>query len=218
MKARDTTFCHSGAPASPAGKGPGVTIRVRPMTGVVTAVLVATLAVTGCATSKLWDEQSYHPADHPNPNLAFDPKSADLLVQYTEQCAETKSFRRRAYWLFASTNSIANHGRPVFVKARAYAGLIPVPLLEEPPATNAPTVAGYLAVATPAQQGFDLWRDGAPLGRYYLAIYFATPRPTVWRVVATPFAALGDVVVVVVVSAAVVAVVVGLLYLDSQTH
>jgi hypothetical protein len=184
----------------------------------VTALLVAAIMASGCATSKLWEEQSYHPADHPNLNLALDPKSREVLVEYQEQREEAKKYQPRAYWLFASTNSIAARGKPVFVNPKDYAGLTPIPLLNEATATNAPALAGYVAVATPAQQGFDLWLDGAPLGRYYLPIYFAKPRATVWRVAVTPFAALGDTTVVIVVCAAVVAVVVGVIYLESEAH
>ena len=186
------------------------------MAEVVTGMLVVAMTTAGCATSTLWEEQSYHPVDSPNLNLALDPTSRDVLVEYTEQRAEVKKFQRRAYWLFSSTNSIANQGKPVFVNPKHYAGLIPIPLLDEAPATNTPAVAGYVAVATPAQQGFDLWGNGTLLNRYYLPIYFTKPPATVWRIAATPFAAAGDVTVVVVVSAAVVAAVVGVIYLQTR--
>lgn len=97
-------------------------------------------------------------------------------------------------------------------------GLIPVPVSDEMPGTNPPAASGDVAVATPAQQGFDLWRDGDRLGRFYLPIYFASPKPTPWRIMATPFAALGDTVVIVAVSAAVVAVVAALLYANSERN
>src|SRR5258708_16335760 len=187
---------------------------------IVTAILIAAMMTSGCATCKLWDEQSCHPADHPNLNLALDMKNREVLVQYVEQRAEANKYQRRAYWLFASTNSIARSGKPVFVNPKDYTALIAIPLLDEPPGTNAPAMSGYVAVATPAQQGFDLWLDGVPLGRYDLPVYFAKPRATVWRVAATPFAALGDTTIIIVVCATVVGVIVGGLYiaLDNQPH
>jgi hypothetical protein len=185
---------------------------------VVTAMLIVALMTSGCATSTLWEEQSCHPADNPNLNLALDPKSRDVLVQYEEQRGEATKCQHRAYWLFASTNSIAIWGKSVFVNPKDYAGLIPIPLLDEAPGTNAPAMSGFVAVATPAQQGFDLWLNGAPLGRFDLPVYFAKPRATVWRVAATPFAALGDTTIIIVVCATVVVVIVGILYVAADNH
>lgn len=184
----------------------------------VTAALIAALCTCGCATNTLWAKKAYHPTEHPHLNLAFAPQMQDILVEYDEQCDESSHYQRRAYWLFASTNAVEDMGKPIFVKPGAFTGLMPVPLLDEMPATNLPPVAGYVALPSPAQQGFDLWRDGDPLGRFYLPIYFASPKPTPWRILATPFTALGDTVVAVAVSAAVVAAVVGLLYLESQNN
>ena len=182
----------------------------------VSVMLVAALA-GGCATNSLWEQQTFHPADRPDLKLALDPKSRDVLIEYKEQRAETKQYASRAYLLFSSTNSIANRGRPVFIDPKDYGELKPIPLLDSQ-STNAPAAAGYTAVATPAQQGFDLWLDGALVGRYYLPIYSAKPRPTLWRVAATPFAALEDTTVIIVVCAAVVVVVVGVVYLESESH
>jgi len=192
--------------------------RRQQMTEVITAMLAVAMITGGCATSTLWEEKSYRPYDNPHLSLALAPERQDVLVQYDERYSESKKLRHRAYWLFASTNAMANHVKPVFVKPAVGAGLMPIPLLAEAQGTNAPPFGGYVAVATPAEQGFDLWRDGVPLGRFYLPIYFTAPRATVWRVMTTPFAALGDMVVVVVVCAAVVAVVVGVIYLESETH
>jgi hypothetical protein len=96
-----------------------------------------------------------------------------------------------------------------------YSELMPIPIYDAAPDTNALS-SGFVAVATPWQQGFDLWQDGKPQGRFYLPIYFESPRVSVWRVVATPFAVLGDTVVAVVVAAAAVGVVVGLAYLQTS--
>jgi hypothetical protein len=188
------------------------------MADAVTLAFVVAMAGAGCATNTLWEEQRYHPAAQLDLRLAQGPDHRDVLVQYNEQREEEKKTRRRAYWLFAFTNSIANEGRPIFVNPKNSAALTPVPLLLEATATNAPAAAGYVAVATPAQQGFDLWLEGVWLGRYDLPIYYAKPRASIWRVAATPFAALGDATVVVVVCAAVVAVVVGVLYAESESQ
>jgi hypothetical protein len=185
---------------------------------VAAALVVGALLTNGCATSTLWEPQSCHPAEQPALKLSVHEQTRDLLVEYKEQGAEQKRFQPRAYWLFSSTNSIALQGKPVFVNPKALSGLVPVPLLDEAPGTNALPRAGYVAVPTAAQQGFDLYLDGCPLGRFYLPIYLAEPKATPWRVVATPFAALGDTAIVVVVCAAVVAVVVGVIYLESQNH
>jgi hypothetical protein len=184
----------------------------------VTGMLVLALFSAGCASGSLWEEQAWRPSDAPDLALAVNSSTQDLLVQYNERIEDTKHSRRRAYWLFASTNIDGSVGTPVFVKPELRAGLTPIPVLEEPPATNVPPVRGYLAVTTPAEQGFDLYWDGGFLGRYYLPTYLESPRPTVWRVVATPFAALGDVSVVVLILAATAGATVGIMYLESKAH
>ena len=184
----------------------------------ITAVLIVSLLANGCATKALWHEnETYHPTDSPDLKLASGVNRRDVFVEYKEQRGEAPKFQWRAYWLFGSTNSIAKRGRPVFVDPKEYARLAPIPLLGENTGTNASALAGFAAVATPAEQGFDLWQDGKYLGRYYLPIYAARARPTFLRVAATPFAALNDTVVVIVLGAAVIAIVVGVLYLDSKS-
>jgi hypothetical protein len=185
---------------------------------VLTTLLILALLGSGCATSSLWEPQTYHPSDQPELKLAVHEKTRDLLVQYQEQRAEVNKFQPRAYWLLASTNSLAQRGKPVFVNPKNCTSLVPVPLLTETPSTNAPPVAGYIAVPTPAEQGFDLYLDGCLVGRYYLPIYTASPKATPWRVAATPFAALGDTTIVVVVCAAVVGAAAGIIYAESQGH
>jgi hypothetical protein len=189
-----------------------------PRAQVLTAMLLVSMLTSGCATKALWEPQTYHPAERPELKLAVHEESRDLLAEYKEQREERKKYQSRAYWLFSSTNSIAQRGKPIFVSPKDYARLVPIPILEQVPATNAPPIAGYVAVPTAAQQGFDLYLDGCLLGRYYLPIYQAQPEPNAWRVAATPFAALGDTAVVVVVCVAVVAVVVGVIYLESGAH
>ena len=188
--------------------------RIRPLADIVTVILIAALLNCGCASSALWEQKEYHAADHPKLSLAADPKSQEVLVQYDEQYEQSKKIRRRTYWLADYATGRSGQGQPVFVRAKDYSGLIPIPLLDEAEATNAPAMKGYVAVPTPWQQGFDLWRDGDSLGRFYLPTYFATPPPTFWRIVATPFAALGDSVAVITVTAIVLGAVAGLLYLE----
>ena len=185
---------------------------------VLTTLLIVALLGSGCATSTLWEPQTFHPSDRPELKLAVHEESRDLLVQYKEQREEAKKLQPRAYWLLASTNGIAQRGKPVFVNPKNYTRLVSVPLLTEAPATNALPVAGYVALPTPAEQGFDLYLDGCLVGRYYLPIYCASPKATPWRVAATPFAALGDTTVVVAVCVAVAAVAAGAIYAGSQAH
>ncbi len=191
--------------------------RVRPLADIITVILIAALLTSGCASSALWEQKEYHAADHPRLSLAMDSRNQEVLVQYDEQYEESKKLRRRAYWLSDYEIGRGGQGTPVFVQAQDYSGLIPIPLLDEAQASNAPAVKGYVAVPTPWQQGFDLWRDGDALGRFYLPTYFARPPRTFGRVIATPFAALGDTVAVIVVSAAVVGLVVALLYVESRS-
>lgn len=189
--------------------------RVRQMAGHVTAILVAAVLTSGCASTALWEKKQFHPADQPDLRLALNPQSRDVLVQYEEQCEDSSKLRHRAYWLFEHATNRGSEGQPVFVRAKDYSGLIPIALLDEEQASNAAAMKGYVAVATPWQQGFDLWQDGTAVGRFYLPVYFAPPPTTVWRVVATPFAALGDTAVALTAAALVLALIGGLAYLEA---
>jgi hypothetical protein len=178
---------------------------------VLAILLIVALVDSGCATRALWEDRACHPADKPHLQLASCPGKQDVLVQYREQYSESKHFQNRAYWLFASTNQIAGRSKPVFVRPRFYAGLIPIPILSEMPTYHA-TSSNLVAVSASAEQGFDLWRSGESLGRFNLPVYLVSPRRTFWRLVATPFAALGDTTVILAGCAAVAAVVGGILY------
>jgi hypothetical protein len=191
--------------------------RFRQIVSAVLVLVVPTVLATGCATRELWAEKAYHPARHPRLSLGFDSLRQDLLVEYDEQCGDSSKVQRRAYWLFEYSNTQTLRPKPTFVRAKNFPGLTPVPVLDAPPATNAPVVAGYLAVATPSQQGFELRRDGEVVEQYYLAAYLAKPESTFWRVVATPFAALGDALVIVAAAAVVVGFIAGIAYLESES-
>jgi hypothetical protein len=190
---------------------------VQRTTEAVAAMLAVALVASGCATETLWGDKTYHPADHPELQLSSATERHDILVQYNEQHADSKKIRRRAYWLFASTNALANHSYPEFVKPKTAAGLPPIPVFEEMPGTNTLRQEPFAAVATPAEQGFDLWLQGECIGRFYLPVYVNPPRRTVWRILSTPFAALGDATAVILITAAAVALVAGLIYLASQS-
>ena len=173
------------------------------------ALLIVALVTCGCATKTLWEDRTCHPADEPQLQLASSPEKQDVLVQYREQYSESKQFCKRAYWLFASTNQIAGHSKPVFVRPKACVSLVPLPLLSEN-ATNVSLSCDWFAVAAPAQQGFLLWRNGISLGRFNLPVYRVSPRCTFWRIVATPFAALADTTAILAGCAVVAAVVYGI--------
>lgn len=181
----------------------------------MTWCLVLALFSAGCASSSIWEKQAWRPSDYPDLRLDVNSTNNDLLVQYTEQIEDTKHTRHRAYWLWASTNNIAENGQPIFVKPPANGrGLSPLPVFEKKPASLPPH--GYLAVATHMEQGFDLWWDGQFLGRFYLPVYTETPKATGWRIVATPFAAMGDATVIILVVAVTVGLTVGILWAENK--
>jgi hypothetical protein len=180
----------------------------------VTWCLILALFSAGCASSALWEKQAWRPSDFPDLRLDVNVTNQDLLVQYTEQIEDTKHTRRRAYWLWASTNSIAELGKPLFVKAPSARGLSPLPVFEKKPTAMPPH--GYLAVATHMEQGFDLWWDAQFLGRFYLPVYTESPEVSSWRIAASPFAALSDATIIIIVIGLSVGVTVGILYLENK--
>jgi hypothetical protein len=181
------------------------------------ALLLAVLLLTnGCTmTRELWTDRLFHPHARPRLQLDAAPERPLLLVQYREQFEKTKHIKSRAFWLDLEAEYVP-HVRPKFVNPADYPGLLPVPVFDVTRGTNSLPPRGYAAVETPGKPGFDLWRDGQPLGRFQLPAYEGDAPVTTETVAKTPLTLLADGVVIVVVTAVVVVLVVGYLHAESN--
>lgn len=160
------------------------------------AILCLALALLagGCttATSALWDRQKDSPADHPLIRLMFDPQRQDILVCYDGRMSNDSGFVERDYWLFASTNSLANHGVPIYDENPDFVHLVRLPLFQFKKDLKEAPPTGYFALAGPTSRKFELWGDGTKIGTYQLPEHSEWGRATVWRVALTPLAVTGD--------------------------
>jgi hypothetical protein len=189
----------------------------------LSAVLVASTMLTGCATpagrtpvtggevhehparnegarrkaSGLWAKQLYRPAEPPRLALVSSQDARGVLVCCDERHGSSPKIRRRAYWLLAQNAEANGRNKPKFTNAAASRQLNPIPLLDSAE-TNAVPCKGYAAFVYANSLSFQIWWDGKDLGVFELPVYWAAPPATFWR---------GGVTVVIV---AAVIVVVGL--------
>jgi hypothetical protein len=156
-------------------------------------MLCVTALAGGCATQAVWEVKTYHPADNPNLNLAFDPKSNDILVKYDEQRASSKSVQTRFYWLFANNQPQNLH--PSFVTEANWPALISVPVIDSV-TTNCVPATGYGAKLLADESSFYLYHDGVSLGRFFLPDYPCQGQTMASRVMLTPPAIIADTLIV----------------------
>jgi hypothetical protein len=159
----------------------------------VCALLLAqAVLATGCATPKLWQNdtfaRAYAPADPPNLHLYYSTNRQDILVSYNEVNESDGTIRPRCYWL-GRDMLLANPARkPHFVPVKTTRGLIPIPISES--ATNAapPSALGFCAVAGRDDNFFTLCSCNGPPDPYELPAYRARSQ-RVKQVMLTPLAA-----------------------------
>lgn len=164
-------------------------IRKRPIE--ITFLFFIILVANGCrtATYTLWDRQHHQPSTHPDLKLMFDAQHKNVLVSY-EECVNS-THRRSTYWLFASKNTPPSYARlhSKFVETTNGDDLQVIPVFSEEK-TSPP--AGYWAIHADRTSSFALGYDGKKLQEFKLPEYSDWARPTVWRVVLTPFSLVGD--------------------------
>jgi hypothetical protein len=172
------------------------------------------LLFTGCKTVekhsltyRLWDNGDLRrwsePA--PNPNLAIfeATNGADLLVQYDALSEKHSAVKRRAYYLLRNEARIDAGKKPKLVSLAVAEGMKSIAVLPTQVAVNnLPPAPTAYAVVTNVGRGFTLYRSPQAAATFNLPVYAETSgTPT--RIVLTPFAVAGDIVVVGVVVAVV---------------
>jgi hypothetical protein len=173
---------------------------------VVSTLLVLVLLTNGCTmTRELWTDRLYHPHAKPQLQLAASPERPLVLVAYREQFEKTQHVRWRAFWLDLA-DRYEPYVKPNFVDPADYPGLIQIPVIPVTQGTNSLPSTGYAAMATANKPGFELWRDGQALGRFYLPSYEGDAPITTETVAKTPLTLLADGVVITVVVVVVVAI------------
>ena len=174
--------------------------------------------MTGCdsLTGRLWGrdlgENDYQAAQEPDLKLSQTPDRKDVLVQYDEMRDKDAKIRHRAYFLYADDEIIKSGKKPRFLTAAAASKVQGAPLTIGY-ATNLSPAGGMTlrAVLAEDKHHFTLVSNGREIGSYQLPDYM---QHSTWvQVLLTPAAVTGDVLIV----AGIAAVVVGVLYLRSQS-
>src|SRR6266446_1801768 len=162
-------------------------------------VAVQTLAVGGCATSKLWQEGQfacYHePASPPHLLLCRSNQSQDVLVQYDESRESDDSIRRRAYWLKPNVERSQQRRRPRFISVERAQGLTPVPIADAPVVGATPPPETMYALVSTNGHAFALLLADRELGTYELPVY-ADASGRVKQVLLTPITVAADLTIV----------------------
>jgi len=162
---------------------------------------------------RLWDAGGVNrclPAPTPNLKLYRTPDSRDVLVTYDELREKSDSIRRRAFFLKPNVRRIEDHKRPKFISPAKVMELSLVPVAEAGSA-NPPDGEVIFARISGDSQEFTLMWFGTDLGPYALPVY--VDRSSEFRrVLLTPLATTGDVIVVVLVVGAVAGAIVAYSY------
>lgn len=165
-------------------------------------LLAGTMVLTGGCTSGLttsmvWRINQYHPAEISRLNLATVPQKSDVLVQYDECFAKSKTVRPRAFWLLeyaAKDTNCWHRPKPDFVNLAEFTNLCVVPLIQS---QTKVLTNGYCALPATNQQSFVMWHDGVAMRNFSLPVYSNAPPVTWGRVMLTPVTAATDTAIVV---------------------
>src|SRR5690242_1656594 len=84
---------------------------------------------SGCATEKLWNEQSFKEPSAKNLRLAFDAQRKDVLVCYEELSERAANPKPRAYYLFQNEKHTREGRKPSFVSPALAEKLTPIPIV-----------------------------------------------------------------------------------------
>ncbi len=175
---------------------------------IATALAVILLiGTTGCETArdfsltrKLWSPEAdfegseYHPAANSGVQLYESVNPPDILVQYNEAKDNSKTVTRRAYFLLENRSRTDTNRKPRFVSSDSAENLLPIPLLAAAEPVTATPPQLYAVIRSNDNQltlHGEHWDEGP-----YTLPHYSTSHPTTSRVVLTPFAVAGDVVMV----------------------
>lgn len=167
--------------------------------------------LTGCETARkysftyrLWDSEDLRKWSEPapNPNLALfaTPDGSDVLVRYDAFSEKHSAIECRAYYLHSNTARVAAGQRPVFVTPVQAESLRRIPVLNFEAATNASGRPTDYAILAQEGRAFKLYGPVGRGDRFELPVYPESAGTGV-RLLETPLAVIGDVVMVGVVSA-----------------
>jgi hypothetical protein len=181
-----------------------------------TGALISCLALvtTGCEsvrdaslTGRLWTGSPLNvPAPEPNAKFFRRTDNRDVLVTYDELCERKDKIRRRAFFFQANLERLEQHKKPRFVNPNLASEMNLVLLTV---VTNAiPAPEPILTRLSPDLRSFTLVRDGKEYGPFDLPVYVDASGWTE-RVLLTPLAVTGDVVI----AAAIIAVAGGVVVL-----
>jgi len=170
------------------------------------------LSMTGCETArdysltyKLWSSgemrRFYEPATPPRLELFHDPKQGDVLAAYDEAHETRKTIRRRAYFVNGNRIRVEAGRKPRFVNLERAEGLTRIELAQPAP-SPADSAAIHAVVSTSGQQ-FTLSGDFG--GHDYQLPVYPDRSASAGRVLLSPFAAAGDVIMVGIVAGVVAA-------------
>lgn len=166
------------------------------------------MGLTGCETSKecsltyrLWNNgelrRYYEPATNPRLQLFEDRQRRDVLAVYDEAHETRSAIRRRAYYVMQNREQIDARRKPRFVNSERARSLPQVSLDCAGPAAPPENPPLHAVISSNGQQ-FTLSAD-FPQGTHQLPVY-QDRSGTAARVLLSPFAVAGDVVMVGVVA------------------
>jgi hypothetical protein len=155
-------------------------------------------AVHRCSlTYNLWNNgemrRFYEPAPNPRLELSYDAKQEDVLAAYDEAHETRSGIRRRAYFVNRNRLKVETGQKPHFVKPEIASGLPAVPLAVTAPASSSPGAGPQAVVSTNGQQ-FTL--NGDFDGHTYQLPIYQDQSGMAERVLLSPLAVTGDVVMV----------------------
>jgi hypothetical protein len=163
---------------------------------VVLTVLVC-LTQTGCLTKRLWENEGlrsfYEPATDAHLALFVAMDGRDVLVRYDEQRESDDAVRQRAFFLQPNLKRLEARLKPRFIDPAVALKLERVPTVEAA-ATNAVASRAQVRLRDQGDR-FILLQSGEELGPYTLPTY-PDSQSTVARVLLTPLAVTGDLVIV----------------------
>jgi hypothetical protein len=190
------------------------------------AVALLLPALTGCEfiadhslTVNLWNAD-YDPDRHfattnSVPGLFQTKDGKDIMVRYSEERDRDFIAKRRAYLLHQNEALIAAGKRPDFVNAKKADKLVPIPMLSSAETNSAIYAQSLHGVMAADGQHFTLSLDGRESGPYALPSYITGDRRAA-RLVLTPAAVVGDVVIYTVVCGTIAGLVVAYFYANGQ--
>lgn len=180
--------------------------KARALTRLISCILGSAMlfGVTGCETARecsltyrLWNNSEmrrfYEPAPSPRLELYHAGTQGDVMAVYDEAHETRSAIRRRAYYVNRSRLRIEAGHKPRFVNPELVRGLPAVPRTEIA-APGAPAPAAVQAFVAPDGQQFTLSGDFGN-HTYHLPVY-EDRSGVAGRVLLSPFAVTGDVVMV----------------------